>query len=203
MDDLRVLLLHGVGHRRPADHWLWWLAEQLRAESTPVQYPQLPDPDDPDPETWAAVATAELGMLTAGNGETVVIAHSLGCTLWAHLAETLPVHLLPSRVALVSPATRPEWSEAAPRFADLSRGSLESVPTLIVGRATDPVRSAPLSTVAAQWGAPCVEIPGTGHLTPADGHGPFPGALAWVHGGNPQAWTDPTDAVASGSSSRA
>jgi len=88
-----------------------------------VQYPQLPDPDDPDdpdPTEWAVLATAELGMLTAGGGHTVVIAHSLGCTLWCHVAEQLPSHLLPSRVALVSPVTRPERSDAAPKFADLS-----------------------------------------------------------------------------------
>lgn len=188
METPRVLLLHGVGHRRRQDHWLWWLAEQLRAARVPVQYPQLPDPDDPDPTEWAAVATAELGMLTASGGHTVVIAHSLGCTLWCHIAETLPSHLLPSRVALVSPATRPEWSDAAPKFADLSLGSLAQTPTVIVGRASDHVRSVPLVDLASEWGAPSVEIPGSGHLTPDDGYGPFPGALAWALGGNAESW---------------
>jgi len=188
MDQLRVLLLHGVGHRRPQAHWLWWLAEQLRAARIPVQYPQMPDPDDPDPDAWATVATAELGMLTAGGGPTVVIAHSLGTVLWAHLAETLPPQVLPSRAALVSPPTREEWAEAAPKFADITLGSLSTVPTVIVGRATDRVRSVPLSALAAEWGAACVEIPGEGHLTPADGHGPFPGALAWALGGAPEVW---------------
>jgi len=188
MDQLRVLLLHGVRHRRPQDHWLWWLAEQLRAARIPVQYPQMPDPDDPDPDAWAAVATAELGMLTAGGGPTVVVAHSLGTVLWAHIAETLPAHLAPSRVALVSPATRPRWSEAAPKFADITLGSLSTSPTVIVGRAEDQYRTVPLAELAADWGAPSVEIPGSGHLTPADGHGPFPGALAWVLGGAPEAW---------------
>jgi len=188
MSEARVLLLHGVGHMRPEGHWLWWLAEQLRAARIPVQYPQLPDPDDADPVAWAAIARAELGMLTAGGGPTVVIAHSLGCTLWAHVAQNLPAHLLPSRVALVSPATRPEWSEAAPKFARLALGSLASAPTVIVGRAEDPARTVPLASLAAEWGASYVEIPGSGHLTPADGHGPFPGALAWVLGGPDGSW---------------
>lgn len=196
MDTLRVLLLHGVGHRRPEGHWLWWLAEQLRAARVPVQYPQLPDPDDPDPEAWAEVARAELGMLVASGGPTLVIAHSLSCTLWAHLAQTLPAQLLPSRVALVSPATRPQWSEAAPKFAELSLGSLASVPTLIVGRHADDARPVALADLATEWGAPHVEIPGTGHLTPADGHGPFPGALAWVLGGPDESWASPTDGSA-------
>ena len=188
MDQLRVLLLHGVGHRRPQDHWLWWLAERLRAARIPVQYPQMPDPDDPDPEEWAAVATAELAMLAAGGGPTVVVAHSLGTVLWAHIAETLPGHLVPSRVALVAPPARTEWAEAAPRFADLTLGSLSTSPTVIVGRAEDPYRQVPLAEFANAWGAPAVEIPGAGHLTPADGHGPFPGALAWVLGGAPEVW---------------
>jgi predicted alpha/beta hydrolase family esterase len=196
MDQLRVLLLHGVGHRRPQDHWLWWLAEQLRLAGIPVQYPPMPTPDDPDPQEWAAIATAELGMLTAGGGPTVVVAHSLGTVLWAHLAETLNANLLPSRVALVSPATRPEWSEAAPKFADITLGSLSAVPTVIVARTEDSVRNVPLAELAAEWGAPYVEIPGAGHLTPADGHGPFPGALAWALGGPDKSWADPAVAGA-------
>jgi len=188
MDQTRVLLLHGVGHRRPEDHWLWWLAEQLREARVPVQYPQMPDPDDPEPGEWAAIATSELGMLTAGGGPTTVIAHSLGTVLWAHIAENLPARLLPSRVALVSPPTRPEWSEAAPKFADLSLGPLSAAPTVIVGRNEDPARTVPLAELAAEWSAPYVEIPGSGHLTPADGHGPFPEALAWALGGAPEVW---------------
>jgi predicted alpha/beta hydrolase family esterase len=190
MNQTRVLLLHGVGHRRPEDHWLWWLAEQLREARVPVQYPQMPDPDDPDPAEWAAVVTAELAMLTGGGGPSVVIAHSLGTVLWAHIAETLPAHLVPTRVALVSPATRPEWSDAAPKFADIALGSLSTSPTVIVGRTVDAVRAVPLAELAAAWGAPSIEIPGSGHITPADGHGPFPGALAWVLGGEAKAWAN-------------
>jgi predicted alpha/beta hydrolase family esterase len=190
MDQTRVLLLHGVGHRRPEDHWLWWLAEQLREARVPVQYPQMPDPDDPDPGAWAAIATSELGMLTAGGGPTTVIAHSLGTVLWAHIAQSLPSHLLPSRVALVAPPVRDKWAGAAPLFADLTLGSLTATPTLIVGRTEDPYRPIPLVELASAWGAPCVEIPGSGHVTPDDGHGPFPGALAWALGGEAKVWAN-------------
>ncbi|NTV40106.1 MAG: hydrolase [Demequinaceae bacterium] len=190
MEETRVLLLHGVGHVRPEGHWLWWLAEQLRAARVPVQYPQFPDPDDPDPAAWADLARAELGMLTAGGGHTVVIAHSLGTILWSHLAETLPAHLLPARVALVAPPARAEWAVAAPKFAELRLGALDGAPTVIVGRQEDPYRPAPLAELAGQWGVPFVEIPGVGHLTPDDGHGPFPGALAWVLGGPDASWVD-------------
>ena len=196
MEEARVLLLHGVGHRRPQGHWLWWLAEELRAARVPVQYPQLPDPDDPDPSVWTELATAELGMLTAGGGHTVVIAHSLGTVLWAHIAQALPAQLLPSRVALVAPPSRHEWAEAAPKFANLALGSLATAPTVIVGRSEDPYRPIPLVDLASEWGAPFVEIPGSGHLTPDDGHGLFPGALAWVLGGPDEAAAfNPADVV--------
>ena len=195
MDNLRVLLLHGVGHRRPQEHWLWWLAEELRAACVPVQYPQMPDPDDPDPVAWAAIARAELGMLKAGGGHTVVIAHSLGTILWTHIAETLPAQLLPSRIALVAPPSRHEWDVAAPKFADIALGSLSTATTVIVGRAEDPARNVPLAGLADAWGAPFVEIPGSGHLTPDDGHGPFPGALAWVLGGRDESWAETTSDV--------
>lgn len=91
-------------------------------------------------------------------------------------------------MALVSPATRPRWSDAAPKFADITLGSLSTAPTVIVGRKEDPARTVPLAERAAEWGAPHVEIPGEGHLTSADGHGPFPGALAWVLGGAREVW---------------
>jgi uncharacterized protein len=127
-------------------------------------------------------------MLTAGGGPTVVVAHSLGTVLWAHIAAALPAHLVPTRVALVAPPVREKWAEAAPRFANLTLGSLSTSPTVIVGRAEDQYRTVPLAQLADGWGAPSVEIPGSGHLTPADGHGPFPGALAWVLGGAQEVW---------------
>jgi predicted alpha/beta hydrolase family esterase len=67
---------------------------------------------------------------------------------------------------------------------------------VIVARNEDPARTVPLAELAAAWGAPYVEIPGVGHLTPADGHGPFPGALAWALGGRPESWASTAEASA-------
>ncbi len=84
MTDARILLLHGFEHQRAPQHWLWWLAEELRSRRIPVQYPQLPGPDLPLVNLWCDVAEAELAML--GDGERIVITHSLGGILWTHLA---------------------------------------------------------------------------------------------------------------------
>lgn len=187
MTDSRVLILHGIGHHRPRAHWLWWLAEELRERRVPVQYPQFPSPDEPRPDAWIELALAELEML--GGGQTV-IAHSLGTILWSHLAPSIPEHLRPARVALVAPPSRHIVAQDADDFASLPLGPLDAERTIIVGRETDPVREEPLAQLAERWGAPHVVVPGDGHLTPADGHGPYPGALAWALGGDASSWTD-------------
>ena len=185
MSDSRVLILHGIGHHRPRAHWLWWLAEELRQRRIPVQYPQLPAPDEPTPDAWIAIARAELEML--GGGQTV-IAHSLGTILWSHIAPSIPDDLRPARVALVAPPARQILEHDAGDFASLPLGPLDAGRTLIVGRETDPVRLESLEVLAERWGAPHVVVPGDGHLTPADGHGPYPGALEWVLGGGAASW---------------
>lgn len=59
--------------------WQWWLAEQLRRRGEQVLYPQLPNPDRPQPAAWLDALVAEYAQL--GNGERVVICHSLACCL--------------------------------------------------------------------------------------------------------------------------
>ena len=83
MSDQRVLILHGFQHHRAKDHWLWWIAEELRQRRIPVQYPQLPSPDRPSVEEWISVARAELEMLGGEDTDRVVITHSLGGVLWS------------------------------------------------------------------------------------------------------------------------
>jgi uncharacterized protein len=180
MDETRVLLLHGLGHRRPHDHWLWLLAEQLRAKHIPVQYPQLPSPDAPSLPEWLEVARAELGML--GAGDRIVITHSLGGLLWRHLAPTLAAHEHPSRVLIVSPPTPDVLRDPADRFA-MPPGAAplaDVAPTLIVARERDDARTGTVADVAAEWGADFTIVPGHGHINQADGHGAWPPVMDWI-----------------------
>lgn len=174
-----MLLLHGVEHHRPRNHWLWLLAESLRSQRVPVQYPQLPDPDAPRLERWLEVARAEIGML--GDGDRVVITHSLGGLLWSHLVPTLEPAKRPSRVLIVAPPSPDVLWDVIAHFsaaADARPGDL--VPTTILGREKDPYRSISLPELATQWGAEAVVLPGEGHLTPDDGHGPLPWVERWI-----------------------
>lgn len=189
MTDMRVLLLHGLGNHRPAEHWMWWLGERLRRDRVPVQHPQLPDPDAPTFESWREIALAELEML-AGGGERVLLTHSLSCVLWARLAPELPERLRPHRVALIAPPSVDRLARVLPGFPYEADVDLAAVaPTRVVARESDPYRDTPVSAVAAQWRVPGIELPGEGHLNHEDGHGAWPAVLAWTLTGDDQAWS--------------
>lgn len=96
----RFLMVHGVQHRRPRQHWLWWLTETLRQRGEQVLYPQFPAPEQPSLSEWTDLLHAELAQL--GDQERVVVCHSLGCALWLRAAQTLPAELRVTRVLLVS-----------------------------------------------------------------------------------------------------
>ena len=127
MHERRFLILHGVENQRPPEHWQYWLAEQLRRRREVVLYPQLPDPDSPSLETWLELVRAELGQL--GDGERIVLCHSLGALAWLHLAGRLATGERVQRVLLVSPPSPdvlwPEIAHFAPP-ADLSPDSIRS-----------------------------------------------------------------------------
>ncbi len=157
-----------------------WLAEELRRRRVPVQYPQLPAPAAPMPDQWRDVALAELEMLAEGDGERVVIAHSLGTVLWRHLeaAGTAP---RVDRVLLVAPPgmTPPPPGLEAWAFAEQAAPAWRS-PATMLAREVDPYRPEPLGQVADGWALPGIVLPGTGHLNPDDGHGPWEAVLDWA-----------------------
>lgn len=181
--DRRFLILHGVENRRPPEHWQHWLAEQLRQRHENVLYPQLPDPDTPSLETWLELIRAELAQL--GDGERIVLCHSLAALAWLHLAGRLDPDERVDRVLLVSPPS-PDilWPEIA-HFAaptDLSPHSIRAASdsTRIVCSDNDPYCPAGGGRLYAQpLQLPADPIPGGGHLSADDGYGPWPSVLAW------------------------
>ncbi|WNM25865.1 alpha/beta fold hydrolase [Demequina capsici] len=184
MTDTRVLLLHGMSPRNPS-HWLWPLAEQLRERRIPVQLPLLPQCGAPSFEAWRDVALQELEML--GDGDRVVVAHSLGTVLWSLLAAELPDRLKVSRALLVAPPTPRELvhSVASFRCDDdvMGAGARAGAGAVtVVGREVDPHRTQSLEQLTRGWGVDVHELPGSGHLNPADGHGPWAWPLEWVLG---------------------
>jgi uncharacterized protein len=179
----QILLLHGVEYHQPPGHWLHRLADTLRAEGEHVAYPQLPDPDEPSLERWLATLADEIAAL--GDGERVVICLSLSCMLWLHHCTRATLGQRVDRVLLVAP---PSPSILWPAVESFRPPGLD--PATLAGAA----RSGPRLVCSdddpycpeggqALFGAPLeldVDlIPGGGHLSEADGYGPWPSMTAW------------------------
>lgn len=180
----RFLLVHGVQHRRPRQHWLWWLTEALRQQGEQVLYPQFPAPEQPSVSEWIDLLHAELAQL--GTQERVVVCHSLGCALWLHAAQTLPADLRVTRVLLVSPLGEQAFTAANGneefKLERVDRELLTAAstkPPRVVVSATDPYAPANPRTWSAALGLDCDVLRAAGHVTPGDGYGPWPAALAW------------------------
>jgi len=179
MAEPRVLILHGFQHHRAKEHWLWWLAEELRQRRIPVQYPQLPRPDRPSLEEWIALGRAELEMLGGEESDRVVITHSLGGVLWSHLVRR--GYTSGERVLMVAPPSRDRLDGViAPFAAALGPDFLETTGVTLVGRERDRYRNTPLNWLDGGRAKEVHVLPGDGHINVADGHGPFPPALDWV-----------------------
>lgn len=185
MNETRVLLLHGMAPRNP-QHWMWPLADQLRRSRIPVQYPQLPNCTHPNLAAWRDMVLTELAML--GNGERLVIAHSLGTVLWGLVGADLPPELRATRVLLVAPPAPHELVDEVASFrcedAVFGGGAAAGAEHItVVGRTRDPHRlSTTLGELTEGWDADVHELEGKGHLNPPDGHGPWPWVFDWVNG---------------------
>lgn len=183
----RFLVVHGWQNHRPSGHWQRWLTETLRDAGEQVLYPQLPDPDRPSLAAWRGVLRDELAML--GDGERVVICHSLGCLLWLRHAQDAAPRDVADRVLLVCPPSR---STLPPELADFYEGPLDAGAVAASAR-----RGVELvCTDADPWcpegaaemygralGLPVHVVEGAGHLSLDEGYGPWPAVHHWaLHG---------------------
>lgn len=180
------LILHGMGNRRPPEHWQFQLAAALAADGSQVLYPQLPDPDAPKFSDWTVALVDELGCLDGV--ERTVVCHSLSCLLWMARMPELNPDLRPERVLLVSP---PAPDRLPAEGADFRREiwSGEEIRATarreirIAASDADPYNPAGAAALYAQpLGIEFDLVPGAGHITPAGGYGPWPSVLAWCRG---------------------
>ncbi|MEU9113197.1 alpha/beta hydrolase [Streptomyces sp. NPDC048483] len=176
------LLLHGVENRRPAGHWQYDLAQRLRERGERVFYPQLPDPDRPALADWTEAIEAELGMM---RGERVVVCHSLACAAWFHVAAGRGGAPAADRVLLVSPPgpAAYSWDVIAgfsPASLDLTGLKLAAATPRLVCSDNDPYCPEGAAEVYGRpLGCEVDLLAGAGHVTVADGYGPWPSALDW------------------------
>ena len=179
-----MLILHGLGGSGP-DHWTTWLAQTLRVRGARVRYPQLPSPDTPDPEAWAAALHEELAGLAEAPAERVVTCHSLSCTLWMREAGRIAASGRPDRVALVAPPSLAAVPpEAAPLFdppPDREALAAAAGHTRIVCSEPDPYCP---EGAANHWALPlglAVDLlPDSGHINVDAGYGPWESMAEWV-----------------------
>ena len=144
----------------------------LAARGEIVEYPSMPLPDTQQLDEWLSVFESSWERM---KGERIVVAHSLGTTLWFHAAAR---GFVADRVLLVAPA--------GPSFLKEEKlvSSFASLPTKLA----DPKWRVVCSDVdpfcsegAVNWLAPedFDLIPGGGHLALFDGYGNWPSLLQW------------------------
>jgi serine hydrolase len=177
------LLLHGWQNYRPTGHWQHWLATQLTGLGCQVDYPQLPDPDHPDPRRWLAELHTRIAALPGQ--ERTVICHSLACLLWLHAVARNTMPVLVDRVLLVAPPS----PAVVQRHAEIAAFTPPPVTTAqlsaakytrIVSSDNDPYCP---EGAAASYGEP-LSLPvdtlnGGAHLDLDAGYGPWPSLLDW------------------------
>ena len=185
----RFLILHGYEGSGPG-HWQTWLAGRLRERGAVVRYPELPEPFAPQPRAWGAALHAGLAGLaagTGGEGERVVVCHSLASTLWLREAAAVAPEHRADRVVLVAPPC-PDGVPAVLRHffpVDTGAGALAAAAgtTRVVCADDDPFCP---EGAATRWGMP-LRLPvdlvtGGGHLNPDAGFGPWAAMEAWCLG---------------------
>ena len=179
------LILHGVENHRPPEHWQYWLTEQLRDRGHAVTYPGLPEPDAPSFRDWEAALHTLLAH--SSGGRQTVVCHSLACLLWFRAMKGLDLRV--DRLLLVSPPASDLVPETGATFR-LEQFDAMSVRATVMGDLTiacsdsDPYNPAGAQHLYGDALGVCAHVlPGAGHITPADGFGPWPWALEWCLSG--------------------
>lgn len=173
------LILHGWQNHRPPGHWQFELVKELKTLGEDVRYPALPDADSPSKYEWLATLSRVWGVIPEQN-EKIVIAHSLGTSLWLHAVAELDLRA--DRVLLVAPAG-PSFIASEPLIEDFSPlpdGVDGSSWRLVCSDADPHCIEGPADYFGAKYGCDADLIPGAVHFAFSDGYGRWPAALAWA-----------------------
>ncbi len=124
-----------------------------------------------------------------GDGERVVICHSLGCLLWLRHAETATVVDAVDRVLLVCPPAPSALPDAlaafhaAPFDGDALRRSARRGVELVCTDADPWCPEGAAALFGRALALPVHVVQGAGHLSLDEGYGPWPAVEHWAREG--------------------
>jgi predicted alpha/beta hydrolase family esterase len=165
--DPPILIVPGLGGSG-ADHWQTVWQSRLRRARRVTQE----DWDRPCLEEWLDPLAAAVRQSPGA----VLLAHSLGCALVAHLVQLSP-DLPIAGAFLAAPAdvdARRHVPFRASGFAPMPLAALP-FPSVVVASTNDPYVALDRARLFAQrWGARFVDVGRKGHINVAAGCGPWP-----------------------------
>ncbi|WP_114009287.1 RBBP9/YdeN family alpha/beta hydrolase [Cohaesibacter intestini] len=163
-----ILLIPGYGDTLPG-HWLM----RWRDKMPTAREVKQDDVHNPSKDAWMTNLLAEI---EASTRPVVLVAHSLGCILVAHGAESLKGKI--AGAYLVAPS---DWDREGlidgfdgGDFVPIPKNTLP-FPAHVVGSRNDPYCDHQRSQeMAKDWGAHFQDAGDAGHITLESGHGPWP-----------------------------
>ncbi len=174
----KVLILHGW-HGSDAPHWQDWLYHQLREAGYTVAFPQLSDNRQPKKEVWLREAAVAFHTLQPD----VVIAHSMGNTLWFHLCNEGLVNRVKRLLLVAPPRDLSDYPEVA-EFFPVTLKDCCADEVLMVSSTDDPYMSkAEAAEFARAHNIKQKVVQNGGHINSDSGFGPWPWVLEWVEKG--------------------
>lgn len=184
----RVLILHGWTNRREEGGWHRILASELRKLGHQVFYPQFPSTDNPTLNDWQELLLGELELLhEAGEGETVVIGHSLGCVNFIHAAVEGKISKPVDRLLFVAPADPELLGEIKGLKVNLAKESTKTAleqaakNLTIVGSDADAwTPNGIQQTFGTPLGVEAIVLEGAKHFSRSEGWGHWQGVIDWV-----------------------
>ncbi len=175
----KVLILHGW-HGSEAPHWQDWLYHQLREAGYEVAFPQFSDNMHPSKEVWLREAQAAYKEIQP----TVVIAHSMGNTLWFHLCNEGLVGSVERLLLVAPPRDLSDYDDVAEFFPVEVKGFCADE-VLMVSSTDDPYMSkAEAAEFARAHSIKQKVVQNGGHINSESGFGPWPWVLEWVKKGS-------------------
>jgi predicted alpha/beta hydrolase family esterase len=162
-----ILIVPGLGGSGP-HHWQTYLERSFPGASRVDQE----DWDRPDRDAWTERL---IGAVEASPG-AVLVAHSLGCAVVAHVAAVRP-DLPVAAALLVAPADVERERDALAPLRSFAPMPCAPLPfrSIVVASADDPYMTpARARAFADDWGAEFVDAGALGHINVEAGFGPWP-----------------------------